>query len=541
MQARGDKPIDSPEHDRTRRALASGAAIMVAATFGSALLGAVRMMLFAWRFGAEGPPNAFMQASRLPELLYFLIAGGALRAGFVPVFTGYIARGQHDRAWRTFSSLFWLLLLFGGSLVAAGVAFAPQLAVVVGPAWVKENPELLPLCAQLMRLMFPAQLSFVVGGLLMGTLNSLQHFFWPALAPIVYNCIFIAAILAANGPEHLWVVALAMPVGSLLANNLMQIPALRRFGARLSFVLDFSDEGLRRTVKLAGPVVLGLAIAELNYTVLSILATFADPDRGPTTLAYANFLWRTPTRIIGSGIAIALFPILAYRYSRGELSAYRKDLQFSARAAVALALPATVALIGLRYPLIALIYQRGRFDALATEQVAHTLLYFSLGIVPLTLLYLVARAFYAMEDTRTPVAVGAISFAFCAALGWVAKDALGVSGLALSMSLATAVNASALWVILSRRIGGLGGRAIAASALRHVPGLAALGTICYVAAEWSRGHPSLASWAIATVAGGGAGALAYLLWALLVGSEELKEAWRLLAKRPRPSADDEQI
>jgi putative peptidoglycan lipid II flippase len=514
--------------------LASAALLMVVVTFASAVVGMVRTMLFAWRFGNEGPPNAFFQASRLPDLVYFLIAGGALRSGFVPVFAQYWAGGRRDQAWRTFSSLFWLLVLVGASVVAVGIAFSPQLAVLIGPGWVKEHRDLLPLCAKLMRLMFPAQFFFVLGGLLMGTLNALKHFFWPGVGPILYNLTVVAAIVAAtSGPAGLTLVALAVPVGALLGNVLVQLPPLRRLGGRLHFLLDLRDEGLRRTLAMAAPVIFGLAVSELNFLITSVLATICEPARGPATLVYANLLWRTPARIFGGGIAIALFPSLAYHFAEGATENFRRDFVFAARAAWFLAAPATLALILLREPVIGLLYQRGQFDRAATATVAGALLVYALAIVPTTLYYLVARAFYACHDTRTPVTVAVFSLALCAGLGWLLMVPFKIPGLATATVASSLANVLILWWILARRLGGLGTRRLLTMMGQSLLPLLALAGACgaatYLTPKLGYGTmlTRLLTVAFALLAGG-AGYLGLAAW---LGMEETRLVGQLWRRR----------
>ncbi|MCD6350727.1 MAG: murein biosynthesis integral membrane protein MurJ, partial [Armatimonadetes bacterium] len=496
-------------------------------------LGAVRTVLFAWKFGAEGPPNAFFQASRIPDLVYFLIAGGALRSGFVPVFTKYWAEGRREQAWRTFSALFWFLLLLGGSIVAVGIAFAPQLAVLIGPGWAKEHAELLPLCAKLMRLMFPAQLFFVLGGLLMGTLNARQHFLWPGMGPIVYNLFVVGAILAARGKEDLVMVAAILPLGALVGNVLLQVAPLKRLGGRLQLLFDLRDEGLKRTLALAAPVVFGLAIAELEFLIMSVLATLADPRSGPSTLVYANLLWRTPTRVFGGGISIALFPSLAYHFAEGASDKFRRDFSFAVRTAIFMAAPVTVGLLLLAEPTVGLLYQRGQFTAEDVGQVAETLLAFSLGILPLTIYYLVARAFYARHDTRTPVLVGLLGLAVCVAAGWLLMGPLGVPGLALAIALATAVNTVVLWAILARRVGALGTAELLAMVLRLLVPLGALAAACWGAAALTPalGYGTIVQRLLTLLIGLVGGGGLYVGLASVMGFEELQRAIAVLRRR----------
>ncbi|MCX7598891.1 MAG: murein biosynthesis integral membrane protein MurJ [Armatimonadetes bacterium] len=528
-----DDTQDTAEQpEKPSQGLASAALLMVVVTFGSAVIGAVRTVLFAWRFGAEGAPNAFIQASRIPDLVYFLIAGGALRAGFVPVFAQMWASGRRDEAWRSFSALFWTLVLIGGAIVGLGMVFSPQLSVLVGPGWVREHPDLLPLTSRLMRLMFPAQLFFVVGGLLMGTLNARHEFLWPGLGPIIYNLVVVAAIAAATGPEDLWLVALTVPVGAAIGNVLIQLPSLGRVGGRLELYLSLRDEGLRKTFLLAGPVIFGLAIAELNFLITTVLATYVEPTRGPTSLMYANLLWRAPTRIIGGGIGIALFTSLAYHFAEGTADRFRRDLVFATRTTIFMALPLTIILMILRRPIVALLYQHGSFDAMATEYVAATLLAYAFGIIPLSVYYLVARAFYARHDTRTPVVVGAGSFVFCAASGYVLMHLVGVAGLALANALAAAVNTAALWYILARRMGGIGTFHVLRMTRELSIPTAALVVACMVGAHLTSGPGpvTIKDCLLALAVGVGVGGGAYLALAHLVRLEELQMAIRALRR-----------
>lgn len=513
--------------------LASAALLMIVVTFGSAIIGAVRTVLFAWRFGAEGPASAFFQASRIPDLVYFLIAGGALRSGFVPVFAQYWAQGRREEAWRTFSALFWFLTLLGASVVAVGIGFAPQLSVLIGPGWAREHQQLVPLCAQLMRLMFPAQLFFVLGGLLMGTLNARKHFLWPGLGPILYNLVVVIAIAFATGPDDLPMVAAVVPVGAFIGNVLVQLPPIRRLGGRLQFIFDLRDEGLRKTLLLAMPIIFGLAIAEIEFLIMAILATVADPVSGPSTLVYANLIWRTPTRVFGGGISIALFPSLAYHFAEGATEKFRRDFSFAVRTALFMAAPVTVGLIALAEPIVSLLYQHGEFTEAAVEQVASTLIIFSLGIVPLTLYYLVARAFYARHDTATPVTVGLIGLALCASSGWLLMKPLGVPGLALGIALATALNTGLLWGILERRVGRLGTVQTAHMFLRLMIPLGALTAVCLAATHLTPGlgYGTMITHLLALAVGVVGGGSLYLGLASLMRFEELELATSVLRRR----------
>jgi putative peptidoglycan lipid II flippase len=294
------------------------------------------------------------------------------------------------------------------------------------------------------------------------------------------------------------------------------------------------DEGLRRALSLAGPVIFGLAVAEIEFLIMSILATVADPAAGPSTLVYANLVWRTPTRVFGGGISIALFPSLAYDFAEGSLEKFRRDFSFAVRTALFMAAPVAVGLLTLAEPTVGILYQRGEFGAEAVTQVAKTLVIFSLGIIPLTLYYLVARAFYARHDTRTPVLVGLIGLATCVASGWLLMKPLGVPGLAFALVLAGTVNVGVLWVLLSRQIGGLGGKQIAEMLIRLAVPLGGLAIVCIAAAHLTPrlGYGTMVTRLIILAIGLGGGVV-YCALSSLMKLEELNRAMGVLLKRRR--------
>ena len=530
-EATSDQPeasVSAPE------GLAAAAGLMVVAIFLSAVTGLIRVMVLARQFGTAGEINAYVQAFRVPDFIYFLMAGGALRTGFVPVFTEYLSLGKRKQAWQTFSSTLWLLVIVGILLVGLGMIFAPQLAVLVGPGWAAGNPELLGLCGRLMRIMFPAEIFFVIGGLLMGTLNAQKHFLWPAVGPIIYNIVVIIAILLAPVLWGLPTISYAVVLGALLGSLLVQIPPLRRRGARLLLSFNPSDEGMRRVIKLALPIIFGLAIAEINLIITTALATKVDPLHGPTILEYANRLWKLPTRMFGAGIAIALFPTLAEHYTKGAVAEFRRDFSFGLRNTLFLTVPSAVGIMVLRQPLVRLLFERNEFGPQDTVAVGQALFWYGLGIVGLAALYIVARAFYARHDTVTPVWVGIISVGVCVAAAWLLMDTMKVAGLALATSLSAIVNSAILIWLLRKQVGGLDGAHILRSLVRLLPPATALGLICWVAMVASERHLGTAGLGARLVnlfVPMGLGIGAFIGLSALLQVEEMHSAWRLVKRR----------
>ncbi len=532
--------------------MANAAILMMFATLASAITGMFRDIAIGHVYGRTVIADAFYNAATIPDFLYFLVAGGALRTGFVPVFTEMVAKGEEDRAWRTFSALFWLLSMLAAMLAGTGVLLAEPLARFVNPSWaggemsggmraflealglmkggLEGNPQALEICARIMRLIFPAQIFFLLGGLLMGALNARRHFFWPAMGPIIYNCSIIGAALLAPvlfGPSTL---GYGVLLGAFIGNFALQMFALRGVGGRLMAVFR-PTRGVRRVVLLALPVMLGLAIAEINFAITKILANAVDGDGGVSTLNYANHLWKLPARVIGAGIAIALFPALADHYARGQAEQYQRDFSFGIRNVVFLTLPATALMMVLAEPSVKLLWYN--FTDEGVRQVAVTLLWFCAGIIPLAIVYIAARAFYARHDTMTPVWIGALSVMACLSSAMWLAGTYRVAGLAMATSIAGIINAVLLLVMLQVRVGGLGGREIARSIVRMIPATVALtavawGVLVLLRSALPAGRPAQMVLVLGPMS---AGTLAFIAVARAMRLRELTSAWALLAKR----------
>lgn len=530
-------------------ALGSAAMLMAVATFASSVAGVVRQMVFARHFGTTEEFQAYIQAFRIPDLFYFLVAGGALRTGFIPVFTKYMAEGRADKAWRTFSVTLYVLAAFSAIGVGLGMACSPWLvrhAVGVGMA-----PQYQQLCARFMRTMFPAQVFFVVGGLLMGTLNAQKHFSSPAWGPVVYNLIIILGALlslplvqwagVAQGEQilgaRLWCLSAFVVIGAAVGNVLMQIPPLVRRGARLQPVFDLRDEGLRQLAILAMPVVLGLAVSEITFVVSTSVATKLG-EQAATLLEYPNRVWKLPPRMFGAGVAIALFPTLATHFAKGAMDRYRKDLARMMRMTVYLCAPSTVVCVALAVPIMRLLFERGAFGPQDTIGTAGVLVWCSLGITPLSMQYIVARGFYALHETKTPLWVGAFTAAVSIALSLTIYRPLGVNGLAGVYSFTNLLNASLLTYLLRRRVGPLEGRKLLAMIGKLVLPSIVCGAVGYYGSallEAYLGTQSLMAKAVTCLVPLIAALAVFGVLCILFNVEEQKEALGVLLRRFRPA------
>jgi len=523
------RPVHSRAPDTAKAQIARAAGLVMALFVVSRGLGLLREVAISHRFGTGGELDAYLAAFRLPDILFQIVAGGALASAFIPTFAALVARDDDEGAWQLASAVINLVLVLTTVLAAAAALAAPWLVrTVIAPGF---EPARQALTADLMRLMLLTPTIFGVSGVVMGILNARQHFLLPALAPIVYNLGIIAgALLLAPG---LGVRGLALGVvAGALGHLLVQLPGLVRHGLRYTPVLGLRDAGVHEVGRLMLPRMLGLAAVQINFLVNTILASGLDAG-SLAALNYAWLLMLLPQGVFAQSVATAAFPTFSEQAACDRRPEMRSTLAATLRAVLYLTLPAAVGLLVLREPLVQIVFQRGAFTEASTHMVAWALALFVVGLPAHAVVEIVVRAFYAMHDTRTPVAIGiaamglnvVLSLAFISvfkALGWMPHG-----GLALSNSLATTAEMAVLLVLLRRRLAGLEGREMLRSLGRM--GLAAvpMAAIAAGVAWWLDAYGPWLSGGLAIALGGAA----YLLLSLAFGSPEPRAVWGLLRSR----------
>ena len=440
-----------------KRQIVRAASIVMVAFALSRVLGLVRQMVIAGQFGTGVEMDAYQAAFRLPDLLFQLMAGGALGSAFIPTFTGYLTRGDRAGARHLVSAIINLVLVILTLTAVVGALVAPWLVEwIIAPGF---DAPTTALTVRLMRVMLISSVIFGVSGVLMGALNAHQHFLLPAVAPMLYNLSIIGGTLFLAPSMGVMGLAAGVVVGSAL-HLLVQVPGLIHFDVRYKPVLTVQDPGVREVARLMGPRVLGLAVVQLNFLVNTNLAS----RLGEGAVSAINFAWLLmllPQGVFAQAVATAAFPTFAKQVARGERAAMRSALAATLRAIFALSLPAAVGLAVLRGPLIAMLFERGAFGETSTDLVAWALLFYALGLVAHAGLEIVARAFYALHDTKTPLLIGggamllnvALSLALpplFESLGWLPHG-----GLALANSLATTLELLGLLWIIRGRLQGL--------------------------------------------------------------------------------------
>ena len=530
---------DPSPGDSGRRQVFRAAGLVAALALLSRLLGLLREIVVRQYLGVTTlEATAFDIAGRFPEAIFLIVAGGAVGSAFIPTFTAYFSRDDEAGGWRLFSAVVNLLTVAMTIISVFVMIFAAPFVTFFYAENIALEPALLPLTVYLMRIMLLSTIIFGISGIIMAALNARQHFLLPALAPSVYNIGIraggaVAAAISGGDPTATAIGLAWGTVAGALGHLLVQLPGLRGQRVRYSPIFTLRDPGVRQVLRLMGPRVLGLSFSEVNkFVILFLTGTMALGTLPALNSAFRILIM--PQGILGQALGIAAFPTLAALAARSAHREMRQILSDSLRLILFLGLPVTVLLILLAEPYITILYERGLFDAEATILVATALRFYAVGLIALTAIEVIARTFYALSDTLTPVLVGGLQILSMWVLSLWFRDvvfpALGLlplGGLALGYSLSNLVEVGLLLWLVRGKLRGIDGRRLGSGLARMVlAALAMAGAV--IAVLW--GVPESAVW-IRAIAGTLAGGLAYLLASQLLGIEEWQQVLGMVRRR----------
>ena len=478
------RAVPDREHPhRSGAHLIRSAGVVGLATMSSRILGLVRDLVLAHVFGASDEMDAYTVAFRFPNLLRDLFAEGAMSAAFVPTFTRVLTVEGRAAAWRLGNLVITALLLATGAIALLGIAFAWPL-VGFAAARYGSVPGKLALTVTLARVMFPFLTLIAIAVGLMGMQNSLRRFFVPAFSPAMFNIGTLATmavlipVFRAQGVRPIFAVAIGTLVGGI-GQAAIQWPGLRREGFHFRPLVDWRDSGLREVLTLMGPGTMALAAVQINIMVNTMLAT----SQGEGAASCLNFAFRVmylPIGIFGLSVATAAIPALSHDAARNDPHGLRATFSGALRMMLVLNLPAAVGLMVLATPIVALLFEHGSFTAAAAKGTAAALICYAPGLLGYSTVKLVAPTFYALRDSRTPAAVGALSVTVNVVLSLLLVRVLGFPGLALGTALSSIVNAATLLWLLRRRMGSIDGRRVLLAA-----GKTTLAALAMAAAAWA--------------------------------------------------------
>lgn len=493
----------------------------------------VSLSLNARAFGTQDVMDAFLAANRVSETLFVLMAGGALGSAFIPTFTGMLTKGEHRTAWKLASSIANLVLAFLTLAALLAALFArPLVHFILAPGFA-DDPQLETLTVNLLYIMLPSAVIFGLSGLVMGILNSHQVFFLPALTPALYRLGMIFGVLYLSPRWGIYGLAWGVLLGACL-HLLCQIPSLLRLGGRYIPTFGLNLPAVRQVGLLMAPRIFGVAVVQLNFWVNTRLASFMR-EGSVTAVSWALTIMLMPQGIIAQSVAMAALPTLSAQFALKKIDDLRASLAASLRGILLLALPASLGLILLRQPVVALLLEYGKFDSDSTQLIAWALLWYAAGLVGHCIVEILSRAFYALHDTRTPVLVGSLAMAlnvllsillsqWFAQIGWMPHG-----GLALANSLATGLEAGALLILMRKRLNGIQGHSVLDASLRS--GLAVV-AMSFALWGWSLVSQGMAAWLVA-LGGVLLGALTYTLAVLALGVPEVRSLSGWLLRKVR--------
>ncbi len=460
--------------------LARSTAFFSAATGLSRVLGLVREVVAAAYFGVSGAMSAFTIAFQVPNLVRALFADSALQGAFVPVFTELLERGERREAFRVASTLFFLIALVLGAVTAGFILLADPIMSAFAPGF-DDDPRLHDLTVTLAQLLFPIVALLALSGLVVGMLNSFDHFSVPALAPVAWNVVIIGALVGLTPafPEEDQIYAYAVGVlAGTVVQFLLPLPWLRGRGGRFSLSLAWRNENVRRVLWLMLPVTIALGMINLSLLINSLFGTLVQAE-APAAIDKAFRIYQLPQGIFSISIATILFPTLARFAARGATDDLRSTMANGMRQIALLLIPSAVLMAVLAEPITRLLYERGEFDAGATDLVRTALVWWSISLPFQGVSLLFSRTFFSLQKPWATTALAGVNLSVNALVALALYRPFGIAGIVIGTVAGTLVMAVAQGWILRRELGGLEAGKALASGVRMLGAAALLGGAAY--------------------------------------------------------------
>ncbi|HET7005482.1 MAG TPA: murein biosynthesis integral membrane protein MurJ [Candidatus Binatia bacterium] len=487
--------MDKDSAQQSRANVAGNAGIVSLAVMASRVLGLVRDQIFAGLFGAGLHYDAFLTAFRVPNLLRDLLAEGALSSAFVTTFTQTLQQKGKDAALRLSNRVATLIVAFIIAISIFAWILTPEIVRLLAPGFFAV-PGKAELTIQLTRVMMPFLLLIALAAQAMGMLNAFNIYGVPALASAFFNIGSVAGGLLLGylvGPYIGLSPIAGMAYGVLIGGFLqfaVQWPSLRRCGVGYHVDFNVNDAGVRQIFRLMGPAIIGAAAVQINVFVnTSFASAIVDPAsgaivNGPVSwLNYAFRFMQFPIGVFGVAIATAALPTLSRSTANPDYGEFRQTLAHSLALVFLLCIPSAVGLAVLAKPIVALVFEHGKFTAFDTAQTASALAAYAIGLAGYGAIKVLSPAFYALGDARTPMMISLGSIAVNYFMNSLLVGPFGHVGLAFSTSAVALVNFVLLALLMRRRLGRLGGRQLAVTALKIGLASAALAVVAWIVNE----------------------------------------------------------
>ena len=422
-------------------------AIMMVSVFLSRVIGLFREMAIAFAGGAGGDVDAYQIAFVVPEILNHIAASGFLSITFIPIFSGYLANRNEEEGWRVFSLI---MTCFGAILILfilAAVAFAPILVSAIAPGL--RDPVIFSKAVRMTRIILPAQFFFFSGGLFMAVQFAKERFFVPALAPLLYNIGIIAGGMLLGPRIGMEAFSWGVLGGAFIGNFVLQYFGAKKAGMQYKISFDFRHPDFKKYVFLTLPLMFGLTMTFSTEFFLKFFGSFM-PGGSIAALNYGLRIMFIMVGLFGQAVGMAAYPFMARLAAENRLEEMNRLLNDTLRGLSAV-VPFSVLAMVLRHEIVLIIFQRGRFDAAATELTSGILVFLLAGTFAFAAQTVVVRGFYAMQNTLFPAVFGTMAVLVSVPLYYYGMDVMGVNGIALALSLSAFVQVFILYVLWNKR------------------------------------------------------------------------------------------
>ncbi|HYV14432.1 MAG TPA: murein biosynthesis integral membrane protein MurJ [Conexibacter sp.] len=535
-----EAPAEPPDQPTRRsRRLARNTAIFSIATGLSRIAGLVREIVASSYFGTGGPFSAFTIAFQVPNLVRSLFADAALSAAFVPVFTELLEHGKKREAARLASTLLFVMLAALGALTALFILGAG----LIMPLFTGDTftSQLDTLTIGLSRVLFPIVVLLGVNGLVVGILNSFEHFTIPAIAPLVWNVVIIGVLIVLkplfHGPNQMYAYALGVLAGTLV-QLLMSLPMLPRVGFHFEWACDWRDPRIARVFRLMLPVTIGLGVINFDLLINSSLGSLVS-DEAPRAIDAAFRIYMLPQGMFSVALATVLFPTLSRFAARHDLAGLRRTMGTGVRQIALLLIPAAAFTLVLATPITRLVYERGAFDAHSTDLVSEALFWFSFSLPFAGVNLLLTRTFFSLQRPWLPTFLAIANMVVDVIVSVALYKPLGIAGLVIGTAVGSiGMAAGQAWRLRILLDGSLEGRRTLIAVARMTAAAALLGAVAY--GVWWGLDEALGRATLAQIVSVGgallAGTLVYVVAVLSMQIDEARQIRALVAGRLRRAA-----
>ncbi|HEX8645610.1 MAG TPA: murein biosynthesis integral membrane protein MurJ [Thermoleophilaceae bacterium] len=536
-ESRGDaaEAAAPPEGEAARgRRLAVSTAFFSAATALSRVMGLLREIYAASLFGVKGPMSAFTIAFQVPNLIRALVADAALQGAFVPVFTELLEKDRRREAFKVASGLLTLIAMVLGAITLVFVIAAPAVIELVTPGF-DDEPVLRDLTVGLSQLMFPIVLLLALAGVTVGMLNSFDRFGAAAIAPVFWNLAIIACLVGLtpvfSGDDDIYAYAIGVLAGTVV-QLLLPLPWLRGTGGRFTLNFDWRNEHVIRVLKLMLPVTIALGLINFSLLINSFFGTLVS-EEAPAAIDKAFRIYMLPQGIFSVAIATVVFPTLARFAARREYGDLRRTMANGMRQICLLLIPSAAFMAVLAEPITRLVYERGEFDAAATNLVAEAMFWWAFSLPAQGVSLLLSRTYFSLQRPWMTTALAGANMVVNAIVALALYEPLGVGGIVIGTVVGTVGMALAQAWYLRPDLGGVEGAQTLAALIRMLAAAALLAGVAY--ATWWALDEALggALWAQIVSVGAaiatGTAAYAAAVWLLRI--EEARQIARLVGSR----------